>query len=336
MMGFYTCDWRSLWPRCRFSAGAVLAALLILVLASAGPSAGYVTERVVLVIVDGLRYSEGLGDSNHTFIPNMYELSLRGAICEPFTNDYVTDTMHGVPAIWCGAWTDLQPFRDRQCGGAENYHCGPPTVFEYYRKQLDRPEEDCIYVLSDVGCAWKASLDPDYGADYWPLYHSVGTTDLEVWHEAEAVLTTYHPSFLLLYLARVDHFGHTGSWSYYTRSVEIADSIVGLLWEYLQSDSVYAGKTTMFVTNDHGRHSHDFTTHGCACTGCRTVQLLAVGPDIRPGLVSTTPRTLCDIVPTIGELMGFSAEKATGSAMLEILIDTKIETGTDAAVLPLE
>jgi bisphosphoglycerate-independent phosphoglycerate mutase (AlkP superfamily) len=157
------------------------------------------------------------------------------------------------------------------------------------------------------------------------------------------MLETFHPSFFVLYLDRVDHFGHSGSWSYYTRAIELADSIVGLLWEFIESDSAYAGKTTMFVTNDHGRHTDDFTGHDCDCEGCRTVQLLAVGPDIRQDLVSETPRTICDIVPTIGELLGFTPEKASGSVMHELLIPQEtdstgmepdtIESSTDQPVL---
>jgi hypothetical protein len=296
-------------------------AWLVLIAVPISCSQAYDTEHVVLVIIDGLRYTEGLGDSNHTYVPRMHELSRQGAIAEPFTNDRHTNTMRAVPAIWCGAWTEVVSFPDRYCGGAENYRCELPTIFEYYRKHLSRPREDCLYVLSDVGCVWKASFDPDYGSDYWPLYHCVGTTDIEVWKEAKTLLDTFHPSFLLLYLCRVDHFGHSGSWSYYTRSIEIADSIVGMLWDFIESDPVYAGKTTVFVTNDHGRHTDDFTGHDCDCEGCRTVQLLAVGPDIKQGLVSQVPRTICDITPTIGELLGFATEKATGSVMYELLAE---------------
>jgi hypothetical protein len=292
----------------------------------AEPATEYVTEKVFLVIIDGLRYSEGLGDTSHAHVPKMYELGLQGAIVEPFLNDRHTNTARGVPAIWCGAWTEMLLFKDRHCGGVENSHCELPTIFEYYRKHLSRPREDCIYVLADVGCAWKGSLDPEYGPDYWPLYHSIGESDMDVWYEAKAVLEAFHPSFMLLYLYRVDHFGHSGSWGYYTRSIEIADSIVGMLWDFAESDSAYAGKTTMFVTNDHGRHTDDFSGHDCDCDGCRTIQLLAIGPDIRQGLVSNVPRTLCDIVPTIGELLGFSTGKATGSVMHELLIrDAGIE-----------
>ncbi len=279
---------------------------------------GYETEHVVLVIIDGLRYTEGLGDTNHTYVPRMYELSKQGAVVEPFTNDRHTNTRRGIPAIWCGGWTEVPTFADRHCGGVDNQCCELPTIFEYYRKQLSRPQEDCIYVLGDVGCIWKASFDADYGPDYWPLYHCEGSTDLEVWDQAQEILKAYHPSFLLFYLARVDHFGHSGSWGYYTRSIEIADDIVGMLWDFIQADSVYANTTTMFVTNDHGRHTDDFSGHDCDCEGCRTIQLLAVGPDIKQDLVSTVPRTLCDITPTIGELLGFETERASGSVMHEL------------------
>jgi hypothetical protein len=104
-----------------------------------------------------------------------------------------------------------------------------------------------------------------------------------------------------------------------------------MLWNYVESDSVYAGKTTMFVTNDHGRHTDDFSGHDCECEGCRTVQLLAVGPDIKQGMVSNVPRTICDITPTIGEIMGFPTETATGSVMHEILSQGTLEETTRAA-----
>jgi hypothetical protein len=295
--------------------------LLVVCLAVSGPARAYQTEHVVLVIVDGLRYSEGLGDSSHTHVPEMYKLSRKGSIVEPFSNDWVTDTMHGIPTIWCGAHSELRTFSGSGCDGGEHTCSELPTLFEYYRKDLSRERTDCIYVLKDVNRPWRASLDPDYGPDYWPLYHSEGTSDVDVWHEAEDLMVEYHPSLLVIYLERVDHFGHSASWPYYTRSVEIADSIVGMVWDFIESDAVYAGKTTLIVTNDHGRHTEDWTTHGCDCEGCRTVMLLAVGPDIKQGFVSNQPRTLCDITPTIGELLGFGTPKAAGTPLLEILVE---------------
>jgi hypothetical protein len=304
--------------RVRRLSGVFLVALLLLAVGSTA-ARSYETKHVVLVIIDGLRYSDGLGDPEHKYVPKMHELSLHGAIVEPFLNDGYTYTARAIPAILCGAWTEVRTVSSSGCAGGEITYSELPTLFEYYRKDLSRPPEDCRYVLFGPTIPWKASLDASYGPKYWPVYDDVGTTDLEVWAEAKRVLAADHPSLLVLYLERVDHFAHTGSWAYYTRAIEMADSVVGLAWDFLESDPFYAGTTTMMVTNDHGRHTDDFTTHGDDCAGCRTIELLAIGPDIRPGLVSSVPRTLCDVTPTIGELLGFRPEKSTGQVMRELL-----------------
>jgi len=47
---------------------------------------------------------------------------------------------------------------------------------------------------------------------------------------------------------------------------------------------------------------------------------LAVGPDIQPGLVVEQRRTLRDIAPTIGYLLGFETPLAEGEVMTELLV----------------
>jgi len=293
----------------------------------------YTTQRVVLVIIDGLRYTEGLGDPARTFVPRMGELAEQGALVSNFQNDGYTYTSRAVPAIWCGAWTEINTFNDPYCNGTSNNSSEMPTIFEYFRKQRSRPAEDCVYTLKAL-CSWKASLDPDYGMDYWPLYHEAGATDTDVWHETEQVISGLAPHFLLMYLADVDSRGHSGNWDDYTHAISIADSLVGELWSTLQADTAYAGKTTLLVTNDHGRHDYDFTGHGDGCMGCRHIQLLAIGPDIQSGLVSDIPRTIPDIAPTIGELLGFTTEDATGTAMVELLDPTAGTEKPEGGITP--
>jgi hypothetical protein len=303
----------------------VLAAAALAVMLAARPVAAYETERVVLVIIDGLRYSEGMGDPARTYVPEMDALAQQGTLVETFLNDGYTYTSRAVPAIWCGGWTTMVSFSDPDCGGSSNYYSSMPSLFEYYRKGLARPASDCIYVLKYL-CSWKGSFHPSYGPTYWPTYHAAGSTDDDVWAQAQTVLSTQAPHFMLLYLADVDHAGHSGDWIAYTQAIANADDIVGRLWQTIQTNPTYAGKTTMIVTNDHGRHTTDFTWHGDSCAGCRRIQLLAVGPDIRVGALSTVPRTIPDIVPTIGELMGFATPLATGSSMDEIF---RVETGVE-------
>ena len=280
----------------------------------APPVLAWETEKVIVVLIDGLRYSDGLGSPDSLCVPRMKALSKQGTKIEPFLNDGITKTSRAVPAIWCGAWTPIEEFSDSSCGGVFNNHSVLPTVFEYYRKGLDRPLDDCVYVIKEL-CSWKGSLDPDYGPEFWPTYHTVGSSDTDVWQEARRILETQSPGFMLLYLADVDLRGHDGDWEEYVRAVATADEIVGELWELVQWLPDYSGKTTLFVTNDHGRHTHDFQNHGDDCEGCRTIQLLAVGPDIKRGWVSNTTRSIPDLTPTVGALLGFPAPMASGSVM---------------------
>ncbi len=295
---------------------------------SGSTSTGDPEQRVVLVIIDGLRYSEGLGDPQHRWTPRMAALAAQGAIVEPFRNNGVTVTWRGIPAIWTGTWSEPERFNDASCGGSNNNRATAPTVFEYYRRHLGRPAEDCIYALGNIPCPWRASDVEGYGTDYWPVYDTDGgSTDTERWERGQEILATQAPGFLLFYLPDVDHYGHEGDWDGYLNAISIADGIVGDLWDTLQANPAYAGRTTLIVTNDHGRHDDrenrphgGFSAHGDSCNGCRRIQLLMVGPSVKPGLVSTVPRGLIDITPTIGALLGFPTPLAEGQVMTELLV----------------
>jgi arylsulfatase A-like enzyme len=91
------------------------------------------------------------------------------------------------------------------------------------------------------------------------------------------------------------------------------------LWNALQADPFYAGQTTLFITNDHGRRLDDFRTHGGATESEQHVTLLTLGPRTPAGQQSTVRRTLVDIAPTVGQLLGFHTPLARGSVMWELI-----------------
>lgn len=157
------------------------------------------------------------------------------------------------------------------------------------------------------------------------------------------ILDTYHPKLVMVNFGDTDHFGHTGIWKNkneprlsYVEQIKEADKLIWALWEYVEQDSGYGGKTVMFVTNDHGRCSDKclgFSTHGCkagkkptTCIGSQRCMFLAVGPDIKTGYVSTeswyhlpdiatTTAYLLKFIPAIRELQLVSA----GDVMVDIL-----------------
>jgi hypothetical protein len=276
------------------------------------------TDKIMIVIIDGARYTETLGDTTHTYTPEMWNLSTRGTIADRFINDGVTKTYRAIPALWCGAWTDVT---DTTYQGSETQYAKLPSIFEYYRKQKNKPPEECFYILKYISGLWLPSFDPDYGPDYWPEFHSVGSSDKDVAIQTQWVIDNHHPHFMLVYLADVDHAGHSGDWTTYTTAIHTADSIVGILWQKLQSDPFYKDSTTLIVTNDHGRHDEQhggFQHHGCGCEGCRHIQFLAVGPSIKKGFISHIDRSIPDMTVTASFLLGINPEKSTGNVMQEI------------------
>ena len=300
--------------------GRVLAAVLVLAAASgaACPACAARADRAVVVVIDGLRYSESLGDPSGSFTPRMAALCSLGTRVEPFLNDGDTWTKAAIPASWMGGWFGS---RDTVLDGEATQYALAPTFFEAYRKQLGRPATDCVYFIKWVNGLWRQSYDPAYGPSVWPHTHMAGSGDTDVWSEFLSVVPQYDPRLVYLYLAGVDGAGHSGSWAQYTAAVATADGIVGDLWTWLQADTFYAGRTDVFVTNDHGRHDDahgGFAGHGDGCAGCRTIMLLALGPDFAAKRLCAGPHSLTDLAPTVGEVLGFSMPWATGRVMADL------------------
>jgi hypothetical protein len=293
-------------------------AFILIFIASSFFSFAQEDNKVVIVIIDGARYSETLGDTTRVYTPKMWEIADEGTMIDNFYNDGYTYTSRAIPALWCGGWTDIT---DTIYNGHETQYSVLPSIFEYYRKDKNAPAVDCYYVLKEIESLWLPSFDNDYGPDYWPTFHSFGETDEDVAEQALQVMEDHHPNFLWVYFADVDHEGHSGVWSNYIEAIHIADSLVGVLWEAIQSDPFYQDATTMIVTNDHGRHDDQhggFEGHGDGCDGCRHIELLAIGPNIKENYISYYDRSTPDMAVTAAHIANVNPAKATGEVMSEI------------------
>jgi hypothetical protein len=270
------------------------------------------------VIIDGARYSETFGDETYANIPNMYDLSLEGCLNTAFYNNRSTYTKNAVCAILTGNWENFITFRPQY-----------PSIWEYYRKQSNLPQDSCYYSFPDIpddpnylGDFQPVSFHAKYGLDYWPMRGNSRSND-ESWKELKIAMESLHPRLVVLYLGETDSAGHSGDWDGYLRTISKADEIVGELWNKIQSDPIYQNKTTLIVTNDHGRHNDDnpdggFKNHGDNCDGCQHIMFLALGPDFKRNYQTNIKQTIIDIAPTIGELLHFKTEYATGKVMSEL------------------
>ncbi|GAB5554800.1 MAG: hypothetical protein Sapg2KO_43910 [Saprospiraceae bacterium] len=91
-----------------------------------------------------------------------------------------------------------------------------------------------------------------------------------------------HPKVVYIAYGETDDFAHDGAYDHYLKSAHQTDQWIKELWEYVQSDPVYAGKTTFLITTDHGRGNspkREWTGHGKTYEGSNAIWLAAIGPD---------------------------------------------------------
>ena len=274
------------------------------------------TPKVVIAVVDGWRYEDTFGDPGHTLIPNVWNnLRPLGTWHSQFYNLGQTATAQGHAAILGGVW---QPIPNDGTGRPT-----APTLFEHFRKASGAPASDTALVFdgNPDGKAgrWAYSTAAGYGPDYAAqIYHSNGSgfDDTVVLNTAVGALAQ-HPRLMLVAFPAVDEWGHTGDFAGYQRAIQGVDAALWQLWQALQADPFYAGQTTLFITNDHGRRLDDFTLHGGNTPSEQHLTLLTVGPRTPAGQEVSMPRTMRDIAPTVGTLMGFLTPLAEGAVMWE-------------------
>ncbi|NLI16920.1 MAG: hypothetical protein GX409_11600 [candidate division Zixibacteria bacterium] len=297
---------------------AILLFGVIFIILSVSNAKAYQTEHVVVVLIDGVRYTEGLGTAN---CPRLNALAAQAVIQDSAFNDSITVTSSAVPATWMGRFYPLQ---DTTYLGNDIQFCRYPTYWEYARKDLGFSANQVIYVTPNYGTGtWMPSFYPGYGPSYWPQFVqppiSTGNNNIACFDSAVTVIRRQHPKVMYVYFPDTDHAGHSGIWEDYLAKIREADSLTKALWDTIQTDIVMANKTTMFVTNDHGRHTTNFTGHGDGCFGCRHVMMFAIGPDFKRNVHFNSPRArMTDITKTAGELLGYQSPYSTGRVMIEL------------------
>jgi hypothetical protein len=101
-------------------------------------------------------------------------------------------------------------------------------------------------------------------------------------HYCLEYLKRKHPKLVYIAYGETDDFAHDGDYDHYLKSAHQTDQWIKQLWEYVQSDPVYAGKTTFLITTDHGRGNSpkgQWIGHGQGWEGSSAIWLAIIGPD---------------------------------------------------------
>ena len=284
----------------------------------------YKTKHVFIVVMDGVRYSETFGDPTRKLIPHLdRDLRPQGSLFTRYYNRGVTVTRQGHSTLISGTWQTVPN------GGPRLTR---PTLFEYYRDEKRAPPPKCWSIFAKGPYAFDHySSHPAYGSRYAGRHAHGGRQgdgltenapegDAAVVNRVIEVMKTDQPDVVFINFGHTDHVGHGAKdISEYYAAITNCDEQMGRLWNAIQSDPHYRDTTTVFFTNDHGRHTNDFHSHGDHCEGCEHIMLLALGPDIRKGAVVEKEALQIDVAVTAAELMGLQTPLATGRVLAECL-----------------
>jgi hypothetical protein len=132
------------------------------------------------------------------------------------------------------------------------------------------------------------------------------------------------PSLLWITMHDID-IAHAGAFSLYVDGIRRTDRLCAEVWNAIQSEPEYAGKTTLFILPDFGRDADEdsagngFQHHRTGDAASRTTWMMALGPGIREGVVHDRALDSTDLVPTIGSIMGFSPSLVHGTPVRELI-----------------
>jgi hypothetical protein len=141
---------------------------------------------------------------------------------------------------------------------------------------------------------------------------------------ARQLMRRLAPSLLWITLHDID-VAHAGAFSLYLAGIRRSDRLCAEIWNTIQSEPEYAGKTTLFILPDFGRDSdispggNGFQHHRTGDATSRTTWMMVLGPGIRENHIVDRPVDSTDLVPTLGTLLGFTPNLCHGQPLLEVL-----------------
>ncbi len=284
----------------------------------------YKTERVIILVIDGPRYTETWGDSTHKYIPHMANhMASSGVICTNFYNDGFTYTTSGHAALCTGVRQELENTKGTDLPQQ-------PSIFQYYLKQSGLPNtkawllasKDKLFILGNCkDLKWNNKFNPSSDCGRNGALSGY-RKDTVTYNHIMNVLKTDKPNLLLANFKEPDGAGHANNWPEYLKGIVETDSLVWEVWKFIQSDSYYKDKTTLFITNDHGRHpdgwKDGFISHGDDCDGCKHINFFAFGPDFKKDIRIDNYYSQVDVPSTVAELMGFSLSEGQGKIMKKL------------------
>jgi hypothetical protein len=158
-----------------------------------------------------------------------------------------------------------------------------------------------------------------------PAYSGTTRIDAFTFYYGLEYIKKNKPRVVYFSFDETDHFSHGGEYAAYLNSARATDAMLAELWDYLQSDPQYKGKTTLIITVDHGRgdDAENWKHHGRKIDKADQIWLAAIGAGIKNNGESTAGQFFQNqVAQTVATLLGVQFQQQSGK-VLPILAEGK-------------
>jgi bisphosphoglycerate-independent phosphoglycerate mutase (AlkP superfamily) len=102
-------------------------------------------------------------------------------------------------------------------------------------------------------------------------------------YQAMDYLRNKKPKAMFISYGETDEFAHEGHYGHYLNAAHQFDAWLSVIWNFVESDPLYKGKTTILITTDHGRGDvikTQWTSHGEKVKDCHQIWYAMLGAKV--------------------------------------------------------
>lgn len=150
----------------------------------------------------------------------------------------------------------------------------------------------------------------DMKRDAYSPFGDAEQLDVFTHYAALEYLKNNRPKVLYIAYGETDEWAHHGHYKDYLDAAFQTDKWIGEIWNWVQNDPEYKGKTALLITTDHGRGDiikKEWTSHGAEIQDSHEIWVAAVGPGLTHGgeMSDSVQLYQKQVAQTVAQWLGF-------------------------------
>jgi len=136
------------------------------------------------------------------------------------------------------------------------------------------------------------------------------------------VMRKFSPRLLVVILSDVE-VAHFGAYALHVAGIRTGDRLAYQMWQEIESNPEYKGKTTLAVLPEFGRdpdgsNTNGFCNHRADAESTRSTWMMVLGASVDKPQIIERPVRHVDLFPTMTELLGCPAMESQGGRLPEL------------------